>query len=326
MPKLSWKQIVLTVLIVALALGVSWYYHNLQAQKIVSGLVSNPADNLTSLDDRVNLVLLGIGGDGHEGSDLTDSIIFVSLNLTSKQVLMVPIPRDVWISSMQAKINTAYHYGKERREGGGRDLIKSAVSEIIGQPVHYALVLDFNGFVRAIDAVGGLDITIDHTFDDYKYPIAGMENAQPESARYLHLHFDQGPTHLDGATALQFVRSRHAEGDEGTDFARSARQEKIITAFRNKVLSSKTLLSSTTMSNLKSSISSSIDTDIGEKEYGSFAKLALSMGTTSAIKNLSLESYLQNPKNTKPYQGQWVLIPLHDLEEIHAYVKANLPN
>lgn len=318
------KIILVIVLSFAVLLGI-WYYRNVFVRDLVSGLVSNPATNLTTLDHRVNTVVLGIGGDGYAGSDLTDSIIFISLNVDTQKALLIPIPRDIWVESLQAKINTAYHYGK-KRESGGRNLIKSAVTEITGQPVHYVVVLDFVGFEKAIDAIGGIDVQVERTFDDYKYPVLGQETAPIESDRYTHVHFDAGLTHMNGATALQFARSRHAQGDEGTDFARLARQEKIILSFRDKVLSTKTLLNSDTLGNLINSVQSSIDTDIRTNEYGSFARLALDMDRSTAVASISLEDYLQNPPNKRPYQGQWVLIPKTNWQELQDYVKINLPN
>jgi LCP family protein required for cell wall assembly len=225
---------------------------------------------------------------------------------------------------MKAKINTAYHYGNERREGGGTDLVKSAISETLGVPIHYAVTLDFQGFIKAIDAVGGVDVEVKNSFDDYKYPIPGKETVEPDSDRYEHVHFDAGLTHMDGTTALKFARSRHAEGDEGTDFARGSRQQKIILAFRNKVFSTGTILSSETITKLKDSISSSVDTDISSKEYGSFLKVFLGLGNKENLKSVPLTDYLINPKTTRAYGGQWVLVPTTTWEDVHAYVAKEL--
>jgi len=301
-----------------------WYFKNKQAQNIVSGVVSSPIDILKNSDGVTNVLLLGIGGEGHEGGDLTDSILLASFNLKNNKVFLIPIPRDVWIVSMKAKINTAYHYGNERRAGGGRDLAKSAVAETLGIPIHYALVLDFQGFVKAIDAVGGVDVDVQNAFDDYKYPIFGKETAEPESDRYEHVHFDMGMAHMDGTTALKFARSRHSIGDEGTDFSRAARQQKIILAFRDKILSTNTIFSSDTINKLKDSVSSSIDTDIVGREQASFSKVILSLGSKENISNIVLTDYLKNPKNLRNYAGQWVLIPNPTLEELQNYVKTKL--
>lgn len=318
------SRIILIVLVLLFVTLGFWYYKNKQAQNIVSGVVSSPIDILKNSDGFTNVLLLGIGGEGHEGGDLTDSILLASFNLKTNKATLIPIPRDVWVPSMKAKINTAYHYGNERREGGGRDLAKSAVAETLGIPVHYALILDFQGFVKAIDAVGGVDVEVENTFDDYKYPIPGKETVEPESDRYEHIHFNKGITHMNGITALKFARSRHAEGDEGTDFARAARQEKIIMAFRSKIFSTDTIFSVETINKLKDSVASSIDTDIEGSEQTSFPKVILSLGGKENIKNIILTDYLVNPKNLRNYGGQWVLIPSPSLTELQNYVKTKL--
>ncbi len=318
------KKILLAIFLSSLVLAISWYARNQNAKNIVSGVISDPTSILNSYDGRTNILLMGIGGVGHEGADLTDSMLLLSLNLRASNATTISIPRDIWVPSMKAKINTAYHYGNERRPGGGRDLAKSAVSEVLGIPVHYVLLIDFNGFVKAIDSVGGIDLVIDRSFDDYKYPIPGQELAEPESARYEHIRFDAGQAHLDGSMALKFARSRYAEGEEGTDFARGKRQQKIILAFRNKVLSTNTLFSPEIIDRLKTSLSSSIDTDITSVEQGSLIKLALSLGSQDNISSLVLTDHLKNPKSSREYGGQWVLIPTPNQEDFYAYVKANL--
>ena len=294
-------------------------------RSVVSGLVTNPAEELRTSDNRTNLVLLGIGGVGHSAPDLTDSIIFVSLNHSTHSVKLVPIPRDIWVDTMQAKVNTAYHYGLERREGGGIALAKSAVSEIVSEPVHYALVLDFQGFIKAIDALGGIDVVVERAFDDYKYPVPGKEDVFPESERYEHLRFEAGPTHLDGVTALKFARSRHAEGEEGTDFARSARQQKIILAFKDKLLETKTFLAPDTLKNVYDSFASSINTDISKDELGSFLKFFLSFEKDGQkISSYNLETFFSTPRLKTPYAGQWVLVPTNSWQEVHQYVDNSL--
>lgn len=320
---LFWRFLLAATLTVLTLAGI-WYYRSVSARDIVSGVVSPPTEVLKNQDSFVNVVLLGKGGEGHEGGELTDSILFASLNLRDNSVKIVPIARDIWLSSAKAKINSIYYYANKAEPGTGIEKTKLAISELLGVPVHYAVVLDFQGFVKAIDAVGGVDIDVENTFDDYKYPIPGKETAEPESARYEHVHFQAGPTHMDGATALKFARSRHALGEEGTDFARGVRQEKIIVAFRSKLLSTETLLSSEALSALRSSVSESLDSDIDSRAQGSFFKVFLSMGNLDKISSFVLTDYLVNPKNLTPYAGQWVLLPSPSLESLQTYVKTKL--
>lgn len=320
-----WRRaMVLGVFILLCALSW-WYLHTRFSGRVVSGLASNPATTLSSVNGRTNLIFLGVGGEGHAGADLTDSIIVLSYNHETHTTSLIPIPRDIWVKSLAAKINTAYHYGNERRAGGGRDLMKSAVSEITGLSMQYAVVIDFAGFEKIIDSVGGVDIVVDTTFDDYKYPIPGKETAEPESDRYEHVSFQSGSTHMDGQTALKFARSRHAVGDEGTDFARSRRQEKVILAFKNKLLSSSTLLSPSKLQDLFSSVRSSLDTDVSDEEVGAFIRLFISYSKSVATPTtIDISNLFITPRNLTPYQGQWVLIPKTSLEDIYAYVAEKL--
>src|SRR3989344_2622475 len=120
----------------------------------------------------INVLLLGIAGGKHEGPNLSDTIIFASLNIKESKVTLVSLPRDVWSSDIDSKINTAYAKGEVKKSGGGLILAKSVVSKITGQSIDYAVVIDFSGFVRAVDLIGGLNVNIERTFDDFEYPIA----------------------------------------------------------------------------------------------------------------------------------------------------------
>ncbi len=265
----------------------------------------------TALPDhsgRTNFLLLGMAGGNHDGSDLTDTIIFVSINKSSGDTLLVSIPRDLWIPSLRAKINTAYHYGEEKQpRQGGMVLAKSAISEAIDQPVDYTVIIDFSVFEKAIDTVGGLDITVDRPFTDLKYPVVGRESDPCEPCRYQTVGFTAGPQHLDGATALKFVRSRNAEGDEGTDFARSARQEKLISALKQKVLSSPAKAFQ-----LKSILLEGIITDISPDLYFPLARLALKSARTKLRTATIVEPLVYNPPISAVQDYQWVLLPKDD--------------
>jgi LCP family protein required for cell wall assembly len=298
----------------------------------------------------INMLLLGIGGGQHDGPLLTDTIIFMSINPEENRVTLVTIPRDLWVPELQAKINTAYAYAEQKKPGGGLILTKRIVGKILNQDIDYGFRIDFNGFIRAIDMVGGIDIDVERTFDDYEYPISGKETdtcgyegeefekrataeGQLEAfpCRYEHLHFEKGYQHMDGETALKYVRSRHAQGPEGTDFARSKRQEKVINAFKEKVFSAETFLNPIKLVSLYDIFKDSIDTDIKQEEYADFVKLAEKM------KDAKIESFvldvgddaqgrlglLMNPTPSEEYKFQWVIVPRAgngNYREIQEYV------
>lgn len=291
-------------------------------------LVKDPSGVLRSTKSRTNLVLLGMGGANHKGPQLTDSMLVVSIDLSSADVVLLSIPRDVWIDSLQTKINATYYYGQQKKEGGGIILTKSAIEEIIGQPIHYALAIDFDGFKRAVDLVGGIEIEVAESFDDYKYPVPGMEDAEPEGLRYEHLHFDSGLQSFNGEIALKYVRSRYAEGEEGTDFARSKRQQQVLKAFRNQVLSLETILSPAKVKELFTTFSSSIKTDLSETEYLSLIKLAV-QAKNNTFRSGILEEEKENNQpgllthpSPENYGGQWVLVGKNDSwNQVHEYVE-----
>ena len=217
---------------------------------ILFQVLFNKEIQLKKENANINILLLGTGGGEHEGPDLTDTIIFASVNLDRDKVTLVSIPRDLWIPDLNARINTAYSSAEAKRKGGGIILANAVVKKVVNHTIDYTVRIDFDGFVQIIDILDGIDVDVQSSFDDYKYPITGYENdscgfsdedikefTATSSAeidiqgkfvcRYKHLHFDKGIAHMDGQTALEFVRSRHAEGADGTDFSRSKRQEQV---------------------------------------------------------------------------------------------------
>lgn len=309
-----------------------------KAPKTVVNFITD--GNLRSDNDRVNILLLGIGGEGHDGPNLSDSMIVASIEETGKDVALINIPRDLWTPDIKAKINAVYALGQEK-EGNGLEITKNTISHLFGIPIHYGFRIDFDGFIEAIDLVGGLDLEVENTFTDYRYPIVGKEKEtcgitienkdgevyfkdatgsatllteenNPFFCRYEVLTFKKGPAHLDGKTALKFVRSRHGTGGENSDFARSARQQKVIEAFRQKIFSTETLLNPKRLLELATTFGNSIDTDIPTEDIGSFAKLA-QKARDGNIRRIVLDSgredSLLEEGDPADYLGQFVLVP-----------------
>lgn len=345
---------VTAVLIAAVIIFIFLSFNIIKYGSVATKVIFDKKISLKKIDDRINILLLGIGGEEHQGPNLSDTIIFASIDPKNKKVTLVPIPRDLWIPDLQAKVNTAYAYGQKKKPGGGLILAKAVVSDILGQKIDYGLRVDFVGFVKAVDIVGGLEIDVEHTFDDKEYPIPGKEEdpcdnpqenleklATAESqlevfpCRYESLHFDEGSIHMNGETALKFVRSRHAEGQEGTDFARSKRQEKVLAAFKDKVFSVGTFLNPVKVLSLLRVFEGSIDTDVSEEEIDDFIKLA------QKLKNAEMQSIiidagddkqnraglLINPLIIPEYRNQWVLIPRSgngNYTEIQKYIDCEI--
>ncbi len=329
---------------------------------------------LKSTDNRVNVLLLGLAGGTHAGAELTDSIIVASYNLKTHQVLLISIPRDLWLSTITAKVNALYELGFKSQNGGnGLKFAEDKIDDILGIPIHYGIRLDFNGFSKAIDLVGGIDVDIAKTFDDYNYPIEGKEedlcglvekeidlsedrikqlnapslNLKPGknkvlvdpqlekiatssadfACRFEHVRFEKGTTHMDGVTSLKFVRSRQGTNGEGSDFARSRRQQLVIQAFRSKVLSIQTLTNPQKISELFKTFGKSVETDIPFEKSLDFYKL---IKNVDGVRSLVLgdlgngKSILVNPPPAE-YGGAYVLIPPdNDFAIIKEFIKGEL--
>lgn len=337
----------------------------------------NPFVNpLKSTDDKVNVLFLGIAGGTHDGAFLTDTIMIASYNLKTNKVYLFSVPRDLWLPELRSKANAVYQIGLSQNNGLG--LAKTVMGNILGLPIHYGLRVDFRGFAQAIDALGGIEVDVARSFDDYNYPIAGEENnlcgfeekemdfseeeakklniepgkkkvfidtsgkiatdaaeedkgAKYFSCRYEHISFEKGKMKMSGAVALKYVRSRHGTNGEGSDFARSARQEKALEAVRKKVLSAETLLNLEKISELIKTLGKSIDTDISTKDGFEFYKLSKRLeGTSTFTLDDSLKTgLLAEGRNqllihppARDYGGAYVLISQDDdFSIIHEYVK-----
>lgn len=292
---------------------------------------------LKKTQERVNILILGVGGERHDGPLLTDTIIYAAIDPIKLKTTLVSLPRDLWVPDLQAKINTAYAYGEGKQKGGGIILARAIVKKILGQPVDYIVRVDFGGFIKAIDLLGGIDVEVERDFDDLEYPIAGKEtdtcgytgeefekrataSSQLEAfpCRYQQVSFNKGLSHMDGEEALQYVRSRHAKGSEGTDIARSKRQEKVITAFKEKVFSTGTILNPVKLLSLYDTFQASIDTDIKQNEYDDFLRLFRKMQHAAGESVVffyaeedeqQVSALLVNPAPSEQYDNQWVIIP-----------------
>jgi LCP family protein required for cell wall assembly len=284
------------------------YYFGLARDFILT-----PMEKIQVFENRTNILILGKGGKGHDAPDLTDTVIFASVDHEQEGVDLVSLPRDIWIPSLRAKLNSAYYWGERKESGGGGILAKSVSEEIIGKPIHYFVLIDFDGFINVVDVVGGIEVDVENAFVDERYPIAGMENADcggdPEyKCRYETVTFDKGPQFMDGERALEFVRSRNAEGDEGTDFARAQRQQKVLQAIKAKVLSKEILLSPKKLFAIKSVIAKNTVTDMDASAVAIILR-SLFAARNNILSHPIPEGYLINPPYIPKYDNLYVFIP-----------------
>jgi LCP family protein required for cell wall assembly len=288
-----------------------------------------------------NILFLGYGGfkeDGtpHDGTYLTDTIISVNINTKTKKVTLISIPRDLWVKlptksgeDFYAKLNSVYQNELFPETfpdvKSDNNLTKNVIGNIVGQPIDSIVAIDFYGFKRMIDVIDGIDVTVEKTFDDNQYPIDGKEadlcgktdeeyqkllpeleaTDSPElvmPCRFEKLHFDKGVVHMDGDQALKYARSRHSNEDGG-DFARAARQQKVIEAVKSKMFSIGFI---SKVVPLLDEMKKHIKTDITSEEINRLSKEAIYTNQYTIDKIvLSDQNYL---KDSYSQNGQWILI------------------
>lgn len=201
-------------------------------------------------DDRINILLLAVGGEGHKGENLADTIIIVSLKPQENKAALLSIPRDLYVQVPEneyfTKINAVHAYGEGERAGQGPERMREVVEEITGQTMHYFARVDFLAFKHVVDAVGGVNITIENSFFDYWHKIS----------------FPAGTEKMNGERALAYVRARYIEGGEGGDFKRAARQQQVLLGLRDKVFSVQTAFDFSAMNQILNSLSDNIRTDL----------------------------------------------------------------
>ena len=336
------KKLIVTILLIVLlplfALGYIFGFSNLglfNPVKIASNL-SKP--DLKSTDGRINILILGVDKriEGNTvTSVLTDTILVASIGVAEKNLTLISLPRDLWVTSklgISGKINSIYAQYDQSKQGLlGPEGTKDTVAQALGIPIHYNVTVNFQVFKKIIDTLGGVDVTIENTFTDSEYPVEGKENA-PLNERYETVTFKKGVELMDGERALKFVRSRHGSGVEGTDFARSKRQQQVILAIKDKMLTAQTLIDLPKLKDLFTLYETDVESNITNEELVSFFSL---------YKNLDLKNFkrvvlddrstsdegglLVAPEDTTQYGGAYVLIPrTGDFSQIHAYVKKYL--
>ncbi|MBI3740491.1 MAG: LCP family protein [Chloroflexi bacterium] len=223
--------------------------------------------------ERVNFLLLGIDRRPSERCPCrTDTMMLATLDPKTNTAGVVTIPRDLFVPIPEVgenRINTANFYGElYKYPGGGPALAKKTVEYNFGRRVHFYVLVDFSGFRKAVDAIGGIDVDVAKAIDDPNYP--------DENFGVKHIFIPQGKVHMNGELALEYARARHTT-DNG-DFGRSKRQIQVLLAIRDKALRLDII------SKLPSLIQSSwgiIETDIQPQDVIQLAQLASKVKTES---------------------------------------------
>lgn len=268
-------------------------------------------------DDRINILLLGMGGPGHDGPFLTDTNIIISLKPSTGAIAMISIPRDLGVEIANQgirKINYANSFGESEASGQGGEFARQLFVDTFDIDIPYYVRVDFHAFAEMIDAVGGVAVNVENSFVDHMFPAPNSE--------YQTVSFDKGAQTMNGGDALKFVRSRHGSNGEGSDFARARRQQLVLSALKSKVLSFSTLSNPIRLNNIYQSVEKHITTNLQFSDMVTFLKMLRDL-KINAISNLVLDDSENGfLKITYGPDGAFLLAPKSDnFDEINEAIK-----
>lgn len=327
----------LIVLVIVLSItgflfGKAWWNTNKVFKGGAEGALALNKDLDPSLlkgegDGRVNILLLGKGGEGHEGGNLTDSIMIASIDPINKETALLSIPRDLWVKPSglwPMKINAVYAsamdqaYVKKPNDDAGAEkagvaAIEKVIEDYMGVPVHYYTTIDFKAFEQAVNAVGGIDVNL---------PTAYSDPTMLVGRKYFSL--PAGQQKLDGGYALAYARSRY--GEASGDFGRAEHQRIVIVAIKDKVLSLGTFANPLKVTQLLDTFGDRVTTNlsIGEimRVYDITKQIDSSKITSTSLANKD------NPLVvTSNIGGQSVVVPkagVNNYDEIRSFVRNQL--
>ena len=279
-------------------------------------------------DGRVNILLLGKGGAGHEAPDLTDTLLIASIDPVQKHAALLSIPRDLWVQPEglgHTKINAVYANAKSAAkakkmstadaEKAGLNAIEKQIQTDIGIPIHYHVMIDFKAFEQAINTVGGIDINVAATETVYE-----VLYDHSRGKKYT-LDVKQGNQHFDGQRALFYARSRQTSARG--DFDRTERQRKIMLALKDKVLSLGTFANPVKISQLTDAFGNHVQTNMSVSEVLRLYELGKDI-PSSSVASVGLADAPNNYVTTDNINGVSLVRPragVDDFSEIQSYIR-----
>lgn len=355
--KRRWLRITLIVLgVFFIAGGVVAFKtgYILNKVSIKGGLFSSLIHSVPGVGDtvkgenegRINILLLGMRGENVAGGGLlADTIMVVSIKPTENKASIVSIPRDLYVempgTENREKINAVYAHGMERGKEGGIEDMERVVGEITGLTIHYGISINFQGFIDLVNAVGGIEVTLNKPFTEleqfsqehvcdgdkggvftnptgtyeYKknekgkivaqYPLC--TNSSPECGGDFSL--PAGVNNLDGEKALCYARARY----QSNDFERAKRQQLVIQSIKDKAVSVGTLSDFSKVNAILNALGDNVRTDLQVWEMKKMFSIYQGMQNPQIVQRVledSEEGLLYAPENTNG--AGYILLPRGD--------------
>lgn len=286
---------------------------------------------------RVNILLAGNSADdpGHNGANLTDSIMIVSLDTRNNKAFLLSVPRDLWVDipgEGHAKINETYndgqlnHFKESGYPDGGMGLLAKVIQANLGVSTQYYALVDYNALMQAVDAVGGVNFTVKSADP------RGLYDPNIDYSTHGPLvKLTNGSHHLSGEQALDLARARgdsvRAYGFPMSDFDRTQHQRQLLVALKNKASSAGTLANPAKLSSLSDAIGNNVKTDFSSSEVKRLYDLSQQINSNN-ITSLGLnDAEGKNLLGSYTYRGQSALIPalgVDDYSDIQAYIRRQL--
>lgn len=259
----------------------------------------------------VNILLLG--GDEELVQDntvRTDTMIVVSVNTQTGTVAMLSLPRDLFVyvpTPTMQRLNTVYGIGEAFGwPGGGFGLLRQVIFYNFGFQVHYYAKVNFSGFETIIDRLGGVELAVDCTYQDY-YPVEDFDPTRPIEENYKLRTLPVGFYHMNGFDALWYARTRNLS----TDFDRGRRQQQLLRAIY-RAARDQGLIS--TLPSLWSEITQVVETDIPFDVMLGLIPVALNLDPARIENFLMVRTYHTIPWQppTGALAGQAVQLPAYE--------------
>lgn len=317
---------------------------------------------------RINILLLGMRGEHVDGGGLlSDTIMVLSIHPgngkeDTPKASLVSIPRDLYVTvpgtSDKQKINAVHYYGEQKGKGQGMEYMKQVISQITGQPIQYAVTINFKGFEDLVNAIGGITVHLDEPFaegmqfhepqvcDPYVYTIPTKppqyQNkwyVRQDGSRYITKQYllcynkDEecggvfelpvGDSQLDGEKALCYARARY----KSNDFERAKRQQEVIKQIKTKALSLGLLSDFTKIDGIMNSLGDNARTDMEGWEMKRMFDLYQKIGDaalTQKVLDTTEEGLLYHPENSAPETG-YILLPQGDTYDKIKALFSSLP-
>lgn len=295
-------------------------------QMVQSGL-SRPLP--TDEQGHVNFLILGLDTlENRPGNQpLTDTILLASYNSSDAAVSLLSFPRDLWSEPLDIRINGLYAAALEQNKEP-LSYIVPEIERMTGVPVHYTVIVTLNSVATLIDTLGGVEVAVQQGFIDTQFPRSDVDVTTETDPALLYetISFEPGKQLMNGDQALKFVRSRHAEGAEGSDLARAARQQLLITAVAEKLSSRNVLTNPELIGQLAKQYKEEFAPMLPPQVLVAIAKSVVLAEQPMQFRRTSIPIYPDDNQGVlihppeRQFKGQWVYI-IRDLAQFQNKVQ-----